>query len=58
MTKFKLSKNVSSYHIAFPNILDACRLSYVDYKLLKNRTWKKRGKPSWIDKYIKKSNMI
>jgi hypothetical protein len=58
MTKFKLSKNVNSYHIAFPKILDACRYSYVDYKLLKKRTWKKRGKPDWIDEHVKKSNKI
>ena len=58
MTLFKLSKNVNSYHLAFPKILEACRYSYVDYKLLKKQSWKNRGKPIWIAKYVEKSNKI
>jgi hypothetical protein len=58
ITKFKLSKNVESYHTAFEKTLDACRLSFVDYKLLKKRYWRYRSEPKWIKDYQAKSEKI
>ena len=54
LTKFKLTENVAIYDKYFKDPVVASKYIYVDFKC-KNDKWTKRGKPSWFNKYEKKS---